>query len=220
MKTQSIPHLKEQRGIILVVAILVMAVLLILGMALLSMSGTEDAIVSNYQSQIQAFYAAEAGIESGVGELKALVAATDVPTDAELAALTPPTLSNASYSFASLQAQRVRSTPPYSYRVVVDSGPYAGLNAEATDYQVTAEVVGPTGSRARISHVVQHVEIPLFQYGAFYGRGVDLEVYPGRPMTFNGKVHANSDIYLTADGGGSLDFDSYLTSAGSIYRHK
>jgi len=32
--------------------------------------------------------------------------------------------------------------------------------------------------------------VPLFQFGVFYGKGVDLEIAPGANMSFNGRVHS------------------------------
>ena len=225
MNRQSIQHIKEERGVILVIAVLVMAVLLILGLALLSTSGTEDAIATNYRYQTQAFYAAEAGIESALLDLNDLLAATDIPTDAELAALSnnPPTLSDVNYSFNTFQVSRVRSTPPYHYTATVDGGAYDGMTAHVTDYVITVEVVGPGGSRTQLTQTLQKIEVPLFQFATFYGRGVDLEIYTGsQPMIVNGRVHANSDVYLAPCGGCSdtLSIDSEMTAVGDIYHHK
>ena len=221
VRTKTIQHVNEERGMILVIAVLVMAVLLILGLALLSTSRNEDAIAANYRYQTQAFYAAEAGIESALLDLNDLLAATETPTDAQLAALAPPTLTNTNYSFDTFQVGRVRVTPPYHYTATVDGGAYDGMVVHVTDYAITAEVIGPRGSRAQLTQTLQKIETPLFQFAAFYGRGVDLEISPGPPMTFTGRVHANSDIYAVDHGSGvGLYFDSPITAVGEIYHHK
>jgi Tfp pilus assembly protein PilX len=210
-----ISPLQEQRGVALIVSLLVMLNLTILSLALLTTATTEDTIAANYRNHTAAFYAAEAGLESGMVSLRTLLGATPNPTDAELAALAPPALSNPNYAFDTFQVQRVRPTP---YATTIVSGPYAGLVADTTDYQITAEVRGPRGSRARLSQIFQYLEIPLFQFGVFYGRGVNLEISPGPTMTFNGRVHSNSNIYLAA--GTSLKFDSFVTTTGNIYRYE
>ncbi len=43
-----------------------------------------------------------------------------------------------------------------------------------------------------------------------------MEIAPGPPMTFNGRVHANSNIYIRND---TSQFDSFLTTVGDVYRH-
>ncbi len=91
-----------------------------------------------------------------------------------------------------------------------------GLIGQTTDYKGIAEARGPRRSRVRLTQIVRHLQIPLFQFGVFYGRGVDLEIAPGPPMTFNGRVHANSNIYICNS---SSHFDSFLTTAGNLYRY-
>jgi hypothetical protein len=111
----------------------------------------------------------------------------------------------------------VRTAQPYSYTSSLDSGPFTGLVAQRTDYVVTAEVTGPRGSRARLSQTVQYMQIPLFQFAVFYGKGVDLEITPSPPMTIKGRVHANSNLHTYA--GTSLKFDDKVTTAGHLYRY-
>ena len=60
---------------------------------------------------------------------------------------------------------------------------------------------------------VQDALIPLFQFAAFYEN--DLEISNLPPMSLNGRVHSNSDIYLST--WTTLNLDSYVTSAGDIH---
>ena len=66
MRGRTIPRLNEQQGTVLVISMLVMAVLAVMGLAFLMTARTEDTIASNYRNHTAAFYAAEAGLESGV----------------------------------------------------------------------------------------------------------------------------------------------------------
>ncbi|MFQ5804499.1 MAG: PilX N-terminal domain-containing pilus assembly protein [Candidatus Methylomirabilales bacterium] len=216
MTERSIKQIKEERGIVLILSLLVMVILSVLTLGFLTIAKTEATIASNFRNHTQAFYAAEAGVESAVANLRTLLGSSASPTDAQLGAIVPPALTDPNYTFATFQIRRVRPTPPYAYPTVVPSGPYQGLSALATDYQISTEVRGPRGSRAQLNQRVQQLQIPLFQFGVFYGRGVDLEIAPGPPMTFNGRVHANSNIYVRNS---SSRFDSFMTTAGSIYRY-
>ena len=65
MSKQSGYPINEQRGIVLILSLLVMTVLSILGLAFLATARTENTVASNYRNHTQAFYAAEAGTESG-----------------------------------------------------------------------------------------------------------------------------------------------------------
>ena len=223
MKARIPYRVQGERGVVLMVSLLVLVILSLLGLAFLGTALTENNIATNFRDQTQAFYAAEAGLESGIVDLRNLLAGTPTPTDAQLTALAPRPLSDPSLSqnltFTTFQVQRVRTTPPYSYQTVISSGPYAGLSAFTTDYRITAEVTGPRGSRARLTQIVQQMEVPLFQFGIFYGKGVDLEFSPGPTMTVTGRVHANSNIYVRdALSEAGFRFDSFMTTAGNIYR--
>ncbi len=61
--------LHDERGIVLIISLLVLMVLSILGSAFLLLSGTEVTISRNSQVVTQAFYAAEAGIETALNNL-------------------------------------------------------------------------------------------------------------------------------------------------------
>ena len=62
MNARRIRHVTGQRGIVLILSLLVMTVLSILGLAFLATARTEDAIAVNYRNHTAAFYAAEAGL--------------------------------------------------------------------------------------------------------------------------------------------------------------
>ncbi|MGH7478985.1 MAG: PilX N-terminal domain-containing pilus assembly protein [Candidatus Methylomirabilales bacterium] len=214
MKGKPIHPMKEQRGVVLVVALLVLTVLSVLGLAFLTTARTEDTIAANYRNHTAAFYAAEAGVESGVQQLKTTLAANPNASDADLAKIVPAALSDPTYVFNPFQLRRIRPTPDLT---TVDSGPYAGLNAFTTAYEISAMATGPRGSRARLTQRVDYMQIPLFQFMAFYARGVDLEIAPAPAAVLTGRIHANSNLYLKE----VLDtkFDGYMTSAGNVYRY-
>ena len=186
------PLYDNEKGMVLSVALMLLAILTLLGSAAVVTTRTEVKLAGNWNAHTRTFYAAEAGLEKGIGDLKALLASTLDPTTSQLAAaITPPPLSDPSLSFKSLDVQQVNSS-----QIVIGDGAYQGLRADAKDYQITAEVKGPGGTRSRLVQMVEYLEIPLFQFGVFYGEGVNLEISPGPAMTFNGRVHSNSNLYL------------------------
>lgn len=210
---------RSERGSALPLALLVLMLVSALGMTAFTLGSTEVAIGTNWKAYSSAFYAADAATEWGVVQLRDLLSKTPQPTAADLTGIsTPPTfLAVKNLTFTQYSIGGVLQTPPVPYSTTLGSGPYAGLVALVTDYLVTAEVQGEGGTRARVSQILQYVQIPLFQFGVFYGKGVDLEIAPGPAMTFNGRVHANSDLYMVASSNG-LKFDSYVTTAGKVYR--
>jgi hypothetical protein len=217
MYGRTLAYLEEQRGVVLIVALMVLAVLSVLGLAFLSTAATENSIAVNYRNHVQAFYAAEAGLESGMARLKTLLRTNPAPTDAQLAGVLPPALTDPNYTFEAFQVRRIRPTP---YLTTITSGPFAGLIALNTPFEISATAAGPRGSRARLTQGLNHVRIPLFQFGAFYGEGVDFELYAGPAFWFSGRIHANSDIYISDSGSNGMFFDSNVTAVGDFYRRR
>jgi hypothetical protein len=202
-----------ERGAALVMTLLVLVILTAFGLTLVGLGMTEVSVSSNWRDYSKGFYGAEAALENGVVGLKDLLAATPQPTPDQLNGIAAPTLTDPKLSFGAYSITAPNPTSPTTFA----SGPYTGLTGFVTGYQVRAQVNGQGGTRADLTQVFQYTEVPLFQFGVFYGKGVDLEIAPGPEMIFNGRVHANSNIYMGA-GAGGLNFDSYITTAGSIYR--
>lgn len=209
-----------QEGSALPLALLAMLLLSVLGFALVTLGQTETTIAGNWRSYSAAFYGADAGIESGIVGLRSLLNGTPNPSTAQLNAITAPTLNNSSLTF---QAYTITQTPA-PYNASMPSGPFSGLSGLFTDYQIASRVSGPNGTRSNLTQTFHYVSIPLFQFAVFYGKGVDLEISPGANMTLNGKVFANSNIYLSPQGstlqiGRSCSTCSaLLATAGNIYR--
>ena len=216
----SLPSLRQERrserGSVLPLAMIAMLLFSVLGFTLVAMGTTELTISGSWKQYSAAFYGAEAGVESAVVALREILAGTSTPTSGQLAGITAPTLPDPKLSFTTFSVTRVVPNPPYSYPTTFTTGPYAGFSGQVTDYLITSEVQGQNGTRSRLSQIIRYVQVPLFQFGVFYGAGVDLEIAPGPNMTFNGRVHSNSNTYMGA--GAALSFDSTITTAGGIFR--
>jgi hypothetical protein len=95
-----------------------------------------------------------------------------------------------------------------------ETDPVTGLRVTIEPHVFeTSVTVGTAAIRMR-----RHVDIqrlPIFQFLAYYAG--DLEVLPGPSMRLNGRIHTNSDLYMTA--GESLTISSkYVKSAGAFHR--
>ena len=205
----------EERGAALVMTLLVLVVLTAFGLTLVAMGMTEVAISSNWRDYSKNFYAAEAATESGVVSLRNLLATTPTPTQTQLNGIaTAPTLNDPRLTFA---AYTINAVTPTAYRKAFATGPYSGLFGWIQDYRIQAQVNGQGGTRAKLNQVLQYTRVPLFQFGIFYGKGVDLELRPGVAMTFNGRIFANSNIHIAA--GSTLQITGSVKAAGNIYRN-
>jgi hypothetical protein len=203
--------LQNNRGIALTVVMMVTVLLLSIVGVSLSLSQLELKKTSNLKLASQAFYAAEAGSESGVSLLRQLLNnKLHVSTsDLNIAA---PTLSGYAFDVFSIEKEGSMVA------TFLTSGNYAQLTAYIQRYKITSEAkVTGTDAKARIlQHAVDYL-IPLFQFGIFYEE--DLEILPGPDMTFsNGRIHSNSDMYLGANS--SLSIDSLTTSAGNVFNRR
>ncbi|MBN2398228.1 MAG: hypothetical protein JXI32_07595 [Deltaproteobacteria bacterium] len=197
-----------QGGYILVVCLLVLAALLLLGTTAVLQTSTDLKISSNYRGAVQAFYAAEGGVEYGIAKLKQALQVLTPNLD-----ISSPSLSG--FTFTEFSVTQGAS----SSQETISSGPYAGLTSYCRDYTITSGVRGGDNSAAKVIAVVKDILIPLFQFGIFYED--DLEILPGADMTFaGGRIHSNSDIYLNPDGSATLSVDSIITSAGNIYHQR
>jgi hypothetical protein len=150
-----------------------------------------------------------------VVSLRNLLATTPTPTQTQLNGIaTAPTLNDPRLTFA---AYTINAVTPTAYLKTFATGPYSGLFGWIQDYRIHAQVNGQGGTRAKLNQVLQYTRVPLFQFGIFYGKGVDLELRPGPAMTFNGRIFANSNIYLGAYA--TLQITGTVKTAGNIYRN-
>jgi hypothetical protein len=119
-------------------------------------------------------------------------------------------------------ASSVREPTP----TVIASGTYAGLNAQEYKYTVNATATKPNANVSG-SQIGQSGEnktvlqmdfksrtIPLFQFGAFYTR--NLELNPSPQMRFNGRLHSNQNIYLSAGNTTDLTLNGIISAVTSI----
>jgi len=203
-----------EEGSVLPLALLSMLLLSVLGFALVTLGQSETVISGNWRSYSAAFYGADAGIESGiVGLRNILTTVTPSPSTSQLNGIAAPTLNNTSLSFTTYSITQT----PAPYNANMQAGPYAGLSGLFTDYRIVSNVQGPNGTQSNLTQTFHYVGIPLFQFAIFYGAGVDLEISPGANMTINGKVFANSNIYLSPQGS-TLQMQGLVATAGNIYR--
>lgn len=208
--------IRAQQGAALPFALLVLLLITVLGFALVTLGMTEVSIATNWRSYSTAFYAADAGIEMGVVNLRNLLGQTPNPANPQVAiGNQKPTLSDNRFAFPNNPPISITAVSP-TYPMTFNTGAFSGLSGLSTDYQIRSVVTGSGGTRADLTEVVKYIQIPLFQFGVFYGKGVDMEIEPGPAMTLNGRVFSNSNIYIGA--GTSLTVQKNVKTAGKIYR--
>jgi len=197
-------HITNERGLAALVALLLVGMLTLIGLAALSTSDDEVKVAGNKWQETKAFYAAESGLDRAVADLMAHYdTANAVPT-------TMPSgsddLNNCEVSY-----QTVDEGAPIQQ--VIAAGAQAGLHALVKKYSISATATNPGQSASvTLKETFESGVCPLFQFAVFYGN--DLEIAPGPNMTLLGRVHSNGNLWIQA--GNNLKMDSYVTSSGSI----
>ncbi|KPJ66229.1 MAG: hypothetical protein AMJ45_04150 [Syntrophobacter sp. DG_60] len=176
--------LKNNNGAALIITMLIMIVLTVLGIAALMTSSIETKISRNQKSSIQAFYAAEAGIEHAKVTLKGSNNGFDdelLGSDGD-----PNTADDGILSFGSLVSF---GNGTYGVKII-DNHDGDGDLFDDTDNKVVVTSTGTIhGAVKNIAVVVNKIVIPINPDGALgiYGTGpeVDMEDSP----TIDGSDH-------------------------------
>lgn len=196
--------LSSERGIASVIAILMVGMLLLVGIAAMNTSNDEISVAGNQLQATRAFYAAEAGLEQASAVIQSYYDSTGRPPDVMPAGSVSVNKADAAYNVVDGGA---------AVQKTLTVGTLAGLVALAKSYTITATAV-THGSQARsvLTNTFEADLIPIFQFAVFYEK--DLEIAPGPPMTLAGRVHTNGDLYLQS--GNGLDMSSFVTAAGNL----
>ncbi|NNG16526.1 MAG: hypothetical protein HKM89_08600, partial [Gemmatimonadales bacterium] len=152
------------------------------------MSSTRAAGLEYHEAR--AFYAAEAGGEAALAQLK--IALQDgYLSEQELADIAPPSLEGFNYDSFAVERQ--------GQAVVehITDGPYSGLYALTQNVDVFSLAGDGTGTVSGVVLRAKAQAIPIFQFGVFFEE--DLEATNGPPMEFIGRVHSNGNIYLSSN---------------------
>ena len=218
----------NESGAALATAILMMALLSAIAMTVLAVVRTETRVAGSDLKRTQTFYAAAAGIEKMTADFSTLFSKTTHPTAGQFTniANAPPTgLAAEGYTLNQTLVQDVttlasmRSTqgivaPAFPSAVLGSDSPFAGLNASVNPFTLTTTATGNDGTQVALTRQMNNYLIPIFQFGVFSDQ--DLEFWPYPPMTFNGRVHANGNIYF----GGDITFLARVTTASEAVRNK
>lgn len=228
--TRKIAARPNETGAALPTAILMMALMSAVALTVLAVVRTETRIASSDLKRTQAFYAAAAGIEKMTSDFSQLYTKTARPTDSQLLRIqnSPPTgLDYEGYTLVqslvkdtdTLTAMRTTQGIPTNSTALPSAimgadSPFAGLNASVEPFTMTTRATGVDGTQVALTRQMNNYLIPIFQFGVFSDK--DLEFWPQPPMTFNGRVHANGNIYF----GGDVTFLQRVTTANEAVRDK
>ncbi|MDT7603780.1 MAG: hypothetical protein QOF61_1777, partial [Acidobacteriota bacterium] len=201
----------SERGAALITALLIMVLIAGISMCVLATVSNEVRIAGSDLQRTQNFYASASCVEKMTSDFSALFTHTMHPTQAQLDAIAgnyPPELVAEGFSFSPTltpdnarlaQMRAAQNITNGAYPTVsIPDGPFAGLLASISPYEVTCTSTQPsTGAQVQLQREMNNYQIPLFQFGMFSNN--DIELHPGPPFVFNGRIHTNGNLYLNGD---------------------
>ncbi len=185
---------RAEQGFALISVLIVMMLLMAIGGAMHTSVMSETSLRGAHARAIAGFYAAEAGINRGMGDYRNIFMAYSQPQGSDFDQKT---------IYVGPRTVNYQLTPVCEggcpLIVQVPAGrPFAGLNSQLYRYvaQSTSHIhVGDTEVSLGTEFDVNY--IPLFQFLAFYEN--DLEINPGPNMTLNGPIHTNGSLYFNSN---------------------
>lgn len=199
----------RRRGFVMLVALVLLSGLILVASTAAIRSSRQTEVATTELDNARSFYAAEGAVEWGSDQLRSLLSNTLDPTQGQLDGITVPSIPG--FQTTSFHVTKVGALTSE----VLSSGDYIGLNGYVQRYAVDANVKSKRKT-THISREIQHQYIPLFQFGVFYEK--DLEIFPGAPMTFAGPIHTNGDLYMGADA--SLNCAASVTAVGHYWHYR
>jgi len=228
---QKSKRLPKDAGIALLTTLMLLFLMssLLVGFAVLLLSNQQLAGANN--DQVVAFYAAEAGMEKMTADLGALFSQTYSPNITEINALeTTPYGPPASTLFPGESVSYTTADGNIGYTIVpqdldgngnpaatpsnIKSGPYQGMTALATTYNLTVNARTSTGREVSLTRTTQTVGIPMFQFAIFCE--VDCAFHAGSNYTVSGRVHGNGNLFLGS--GATLTMEAKVDAYKDIIR--
>jgi len=158
----------NDRGMVLVVALLLISILVVVGSTAVMTTTTDMKISTNYRESVKAFYDAEAGIHYTIGRVKSnalLLPESGITTPS----LTPPT----GFSFSGITIENLGSN---QYRLI-GTGNADNSARKTIELVITAPTSVLPGADGALAMYGQDPEVD-FRHGAGGGFNVDGRDYP------------------------------------------
>ncbi|MGA9040536.1 MAG: hypothetical protein WB421_08380 [Terriglobales bacterium] len=212
-------HIKHgSRGFTLIASLLLLCLLSGIAIGLLMMVNTEGRAGGDDLQNTMAYRSAEGAIEKMTSDLaNSFQSTTPSPaTITGLSSLVPtgdPSVSYPDYSFSPSLTSGGALNATYAE---IQSGPNQGLYAQTVPITLRATALRSLGQEVTMVRTVEMALVPVFQFGIFSDS--DLSFFAGVNLDFQGRVHTNGDLYLSAGNGVSATFHDKITVFGNVIR--
>lgn len=212
------------KGFTLVTTLILLCLLSAMSIGVLMMVNTEMKVSGQDVQNNVTFHAAEGGIEKMTADIANLFTNTLSPLPGDITTLStnpgPPSIAGITFPSGGYSISPVMDPNNSSQMLetpgTVQSGPFAGLNAELLTINLQATAQGLLGDEVQMNRQVEIALIPVFQFGAFSDG--DLGFWDNPTLTFAGRIHANGDLYLGCAGGNTCTFTDKMSAYGNVVR--
>jgi hypothetical protein len=215
---------KNETGIALVAVLMVMVLLGILMGGYVVLVNSNQKLISTDRQQNQAFYGAMAGLEQLTTSVGVLYASTYRPTSSQLRALDDSApemdglefLTPAGESGYAIDFETNTDGTPKKEQRTISSGNLAGLTGIVTPITLSITARSSQSAEVQLQRRILAALVPVFQFGIFSES--ELGYFAGADFSFGGRVHTNSNLFLTQQFSSSLKLSEKVTVAGEVVR--
>jgi PilX N-terminal len=216
----------NQAGVALIAVVLILALLMGLAAGLTTSVTMDTSLRGAFQRSTTGFYAAESGLNRGMGETRNVFLSLNKPTG-PWGDRVPFNVGTRTVTYNLNPANPGADGNAVGQQITIPAGQlFAGLSSTEYTYIENSWAVSPKGdTEANVAAEFRVGNIPLFQFIAFYAG--DLEILPGPNMTLNGRVHTNGNLYLNTNDGSTFSIADnpsagimsvQVSAKGDIYR--
>ncbi|MGC2561097.1 MAG: hypothetical protein WA389_19880, partial [Terriglobales bacterium] len=227
IKTSSARSRSDSGGFTLVASLLLLLLLSGIALGLMMMVNTEGKVGGTDLQNNLAFHAAEGGIEKMYSDLSAVFQSTQSPSPTQICnvgstsnapAIVGVTWTQYSVMPGTTQQSTCPTTLTSVWGQISGNGPDAGLWAQVMPVNMLVTAAFPGGQEVSMTRTSQVALIPVFQFGVFCEG--DCGFFDSPNLTFGGRVHTNSDLYLGVSNGATLVFNNKLEAYGNVVTEK
>ena len=212
----------RSQGFTLIASLLLLLLLSGIAIGLMMMVNTEGKVGGTDLQNNLAFHAAEGGIEKMSSDLVTVFQNTQSPQPSQIcgvgSAANQPVMVGVSWTQYSVMPGTTQgSTCPTTLTThwgQITGGPDQGLWAQIIPVNMLATAALPGGQEVSMTRTAQVALIPVFQFGVFCEG--DCGFFSSPNLTFAGRVHTNSDLYLGVSGNATLTFNNKLEAYGNV----
>jgi hypothetical protein len=209
---------RNSRGFTLIASLLLLCLLSGICIGLLMMVNTEGRAGGDDLQNTMAYRSAEGAIEKMTSDL-ANSFQTSTPTPATitgLSSLVPTGDASVTYPDYSFTPATTPGGALNANYAEIQTGPYQGLYAQTVPITLKATALRSLGQEVTMIRTVEMALVPVFQFGIFSDS--DLSFFAGVNLDFQGRVHTNGDLYLSAGTGDTATFHDKITVYGNVLR--